>query len=271
MNDELEPDDDMKQDVSFESENAENAENTIISPEEENIEEENLKKKDLEEKKQNENDELKESDSNENKSKELEKEEELEEPEKLKSAEELEDELKTYQRNLIEAALYASDESLSIEMLSAKLDISKNEVDDLIHELQEIYEQRNTALILKEIGDKYQMSIKSEYMEVVSQFAEGGGIAEKYLRTLTIIALKQPLLKSTLVKIRGTGAYEHVKYLEDNLLIDSIKKGRTSELTTTDKFAEMFGLPKNVQEMKKIMVDQGLGLPEEAIKENKEL
>lgn len=185
-------------------------------------------------------------------------------------SEELEDALKIYKKNLIEAALYASGEALSIEMLSAKLDIPKDEVDELVRDLQEIYEERSSSLIVAKIGDKFQMRIKSEYMEIVSQFAEGGGMAEKYLRTLTIIALKQPLLKSTLVKIRGTGAYEHVKYLEEHLLVDSVKKGRTSELTTTDKFAEMFGLPKNVQEMKKIMVDQGLGLPEEAMEKNKE-
>ncbi len=190
--------------------------------------------------------------------------------EELEESEELEDALKIYKKNLIEAALYASGEALSIEMLSAKLDIPKDEVDELVHDLQEIYEERSSSLIVAKIGDKFQMRIKSEYMEIVSQFAEGGGMAEKYLRTLTIIALKQPLLKSTLVKIRGTGAYEHVKYLEENFLVDSVKKGRTSELTTTDKFAEMFGLPKNVQEMKKIMVDQGLGLPEEAMEKNKE-
>ncbi|TXT59349.1 MAG: hypothetical protein BAJALOKI2v1_220022 [Promethearchaeota archaeon] len=185
-------------------------------------------------------------------------------------SEELEDDLRIFKKNLIEAALYASGEALSVEILSAKLDFSKEEVQELIVELQEIYENRQTSLIIAKIGEKYQMRIKSEYMEIVSQFAEGGGMAEKYLRTLTIIALKQPILKSTLVKLRGSGAYEHVKYLEDNALIDSIKKGRTSELTTTDKFAEMFGLPKNVQEMKKVMVDQGLGLPEEEIENNKE-
>jgi len=106
------------------------------------------------------------------------------------------------------------------------------------------------------------MALKSEYIEKVSKFAKGGAIAERYLRTLTVIALKQPILKSLVIKIRGSGAYEHIKYLLDNGLILGVKKGRSQELITTDKYAEMFGLPKDKQQMKATMISQ-LGLDEE--------
>ncbi len=174
----------------------------------------------------------------------------------------LEENLEDYQRNLIEGALYASGEPLTVEEIYTRLDISKNDVQKYLNELIDMYETRSTALTIINIGDKYQMQIKSEYTEPISQFAEGGGLAEKYLRTLTIIALKQPILKSILVKIRGSGAYEHVQYLIDNGFLNSIKKGRTSELTTTEKYAETFGLPKNIEEMKKEMVAQ-LGIDNE--------
>jgi len=110
------------------------------------------------------------------------------------------------------------------------------------------------------------MQIKPEFTEKASKFAEGGAIAEKYLRTLTVIALKQPILKSLIIKLRGTGAYEHIKYLLENDFINAVKKGRSQELTTTDKYAEMFGLPKNIEEMKRIMIAQ-LGLEEGAVVE----
>jgi len=164
--------------------------------------------------------------------------------------------IEIYQRNLIEGALYVSGEPLTVEELYTRLDISKNDVQKYLDEIIDAYEQRTSALTIVNIGDKYQMQIKSEYTEPISQFAEGGGMAEKYLRTLTIIALKQPILKSTLVKIRGSGAYGHVKYLEENGFVHSVKKGRTSELTTTDKYAETFSLPKNTEEMKKAMIAQ---------------
>ena len=110
------------------------------------------------------------------------------------------------------------------------------------------------------------MQIRPEYTEKVSKFAKGGAIAERYLRTLTIIALKQPILKSMVIKLRGSGAYEHVKYLIDNGFINAIKKGRSHELTTTDKYADMFGLPKDIRQMKSVMVTQ-LGLDEGGISE----
>ncbi len=172
-------------------------------------------------------------------------------------------ELMYYNRNLIEGALYASDKSLTVEEISMKLELPKEKVEELLNELIDIYEKRLTSLAIIKIGLKYQMQIKPEYSEKLYPFAQGGAIAEKYLRTLTIIALKQPILKSKLIKIRGSGAYEHVKYLKENGLIDANKKGRTSELTTTEKYAEMFGLPRNIEEMKKAMITQ-LGIqPEE--------
>lgn len=177
--------------------------------------------------------------------------------------------MRDYHKNLIEASLYVSGRPLSIEELNTKLEIPKKEVEELINEIAFDYLERSTALVINRVGEDYQMALKSEYIEKVSKFAKGGAIAERYLRTLTVIALKQPILKSLVVKLRGSGAYEHVKYLLDNGLISAVKKGRSQELTTTDKYAEMFGLPKNKEEMKRIMITQ-LGLDSISSKDNKE-
>ncbi len=170
--------------------------------------------------------------------------------------EELELQLKVLRRNLIEGALYAGGRPLDVEELSTKLEIPKKEVEELVRVVAFDYLEREGALIVAQIGEKYQMQLRPELTEAVSKFAKGGAIAERYLRTLTVIALKQPILKSTVVKLRGGGAYEHVKYLLDNDLISAVKKGRSAELTTTDKYADMFGLPKNKEELKRMMISQ---------------
>ncbi|MFX1323614.1 MAG: SMC-Scp complex subunit ScpB [Promethearchaeota archaeon] len=179
----------------------------------------------------------------------------------------LEAEMREFHRNLIEASLYAAGRPLTIEELSNRLEFPKKEVEELINEVAFDYLERSTALVIAQIGDRYQMQIKPEYTEKVSKFAKGGAIAERYLRTLTIIALKQPILKSVVIKLRGTGAYEHVKYLLDNGFINAIKKGRSYELTTTDKYADMFGLPKNIQQLKQAMVSQ-LGIDEASMEQS---
>jgi len=173
--------------------------------------------------------------------------------------ESIERQMRGVHKNLVEASLYAAGRPLTIEEISNKLEFPKKEVDELINEVAFEYLDRSTALIIAQIGDRYQMQIRPEYTEQVSKFAKGGAIAERYLRTLTIVALKQPILKSTVIKLRGTGAYEHVKYLLDNGFIDATKKGRSHELSTTDKYADMFGLPKDKTELKRAMVTQ-LGL-----------
>jgi len=175
--------------------------------------------------------------------------------------EEITEDLHNIHKNLIEGAIYAAGRPLDVEEIATKLEISKKNVEDLITELAYEYLDRSSALVIAQVGERYQMQLRPEYTETVSKFTKGGAIAEKYLRTLTIIALKQPILKSTVIKIRGTGAYEHIKYLEDNDLISAEKKGRSHELTTTDKYADMFGLPKNREELKRTMVSQ-LGLDE---------
>jgi len=170
--------------------------------------------------------------------------------------EELELQLKVLRRNLIEGALYAAGRPLDVEELSTKLEIPKKEVEELVRVVAFDYLEREGALIVAQIGEKYQMQLRPELTETVSKFAKGGAIAERYLRTLTVIALKQPILKSTVIKLRGSGAYEHVKYLLDNDLISAVKKGRSAELTTSDKYADMFGLPKNKEELKRMMISQ---------------
>jgi len=170
--------------------------------------------------------------------------------------ESVERQMREVHKNLVEASLYAAGRPLTIEEISNKLEFPKKEVEELINEVAFEYLERTTALVIAQIGDRYQMQIRPEYTEKVSKFAKGGAIAERYLRTLTIIALKQPILKSTVIKLRGTGAYEHVKYLLDNGFIDATKKGRSHELSTTDKYADMFGLPKDKTELKRAMVTQ---------------
>ncbi|MHA2282313.1 MAG: SMC-Scp complex subunit ScpB [Promethearchaeota archaeon] len=181
----------------------------------------------------------------------------------------IERQLRDFHRNLIEASLYAAGRPLNIEEISNKLELPKKEVEELINEVAFEYLDRSTALIIAQIGDRYQMQIRPEYTEKVSKFAKGGAIAERYLRTLTVIALKQPILKSMVIKLRGTGAYEHVKYLVDNGFINAVKKGRSQDLTTTDKYADMFGLPKNKTELKRAMVTQlGISEDEDQIQSN---
>ncbi|MBN2155006.1 MAG: SMC-Scp complex subunit ScpB [Candidatus Lokiarchaeota archaeon] len=174
---------------------------------------------------------------------------------------------KTIKRNTIEAALLAAQRPISIEEISIKLDLSKTEIEKLIQELAEDYMDRTTAIEIVQIGEGYAMQIKPEYTEKIVKFASGGLIPKAVMRTLTIIAVKQPLLKSLLVKMRGSTAYEHCKFLIDRGYVTSYNKGRSSVLETTDQFADTFGLSRDTETLKKQLIDQ---LDIQAIEESPE-
>lgn len=166
-------------------------------------------------------------------------------------------------RNILEAALFVAGRPVSVEELQIKTDLKKKDLEASLKELSMEYLERASAIEIVQMGDKYSMQIKAEYTQNVKKFASGGLIPEAVLKTLTIIALKQPMMKSMLIKIRGSTAYDHVKFLLDRGFVESNKKGRTEEITTTDQFADTFGVSRDIETMKKQMIAQ-LGIKDDA-------
>ncbi|QEE14995.1 SMC-Scp complex subunit ScpB [Promethearchaeum syntrophicum] len=159
-------------------------------------------------------------------------------------------------KNIIEGALFVAGRPISIEELNIKTEIKKKDLEKNLEELMLDYLMRATALEIVQIQDKFSLQIKPEYTPNVKKFATGGLIPDRHLKTLTIIALKQPILKSKLIKIRGSGAYEHVKFLLDRGFISAMKKGRSYELMTTENFSDTFGLSRDLSTLKKQMINQ---------------
>ena len=78
----------------------------------------------------------------------------------------------------------------------------------------------------------------------------GGLLSFATLQTLVYIALKQPIIQSELVVQRGTHSYDHVRELVEKKFIDATPEGRSKMLTTTQLFADYFGLDPDRIRMK---------------------
>ncbi|NMC04124.1 MAG: SMC-Scp complex subunit ScpB [Candidatus Lokiarchaeota archaeon] len=156
---------------------------------------------------------------------------------------------KDFTKNQIEAVLFVSGQAVSAEEISVKLNVGKKIVEEMLEKLAMEYLERSSALEIAKVADKYILQLKPEFTSSVKSFATGGLIREAVMRTLTIIAAKQPILQSDLSKIRSS-AGEHLKELSEMGLVKSVPKGRSKELTTTDKFADMFGFSRDVNQMK---------------------
>ena len=153
----------------------------------------------------------------------------------------------------IEAVLFITAQALEVKDIAEILKEPEEEVENALLELIMDYSARDGAL---EIDDEngYILQVKEEFMDIVEQLCPVE-LKPSVLKTLTVIALKEPIRQSYLKELRGSNAYEHVQELVKKGLIsrNKDKNGRSFNLRTTAKFAEYFKLKGDAKSLAKIM------------------
>jgi segregation and condensation protein B len=147
----------------------------------------------------------------------------------------------SYAKAVIEAALFASGRTLTPRELADLSGLSQERACALADDLAAEYVARGSGIEIKSIGVGYSMQVRFGLAGSVLSFAPKE-IEAPLIRTLAIIAYKQPIKQSDLVVIRGNKSYDHVKELVERGLINAEKFSRTKLLTTTPGFADYFGI-----------------------------
>jgi len=157
------------------------------------------------------------------------------------------------QVSMIEAALYVTGKPLDVDVLGSVLNLRSDEkIRRLAAALKEKYAQNSGALEVLELSDgRYVMQLKPEYSKSVKRLATRQLLTPGPLKTLSYIALRQPVAQSHVVKVRGNLAYGHVRVLRDMGLISEEKLGRSKLLRTTQSFSDYFNLSQDSRQMKK--------------------
>jgi segregation and condensation protein B len=157
------------------------------------------------------------------------------------------------QVSMIEAALYVAGKPLDVDVLGSILNLrSEEKIRKLADALKEKYMQNSGALEVLELSDgRYVMQLKPEYSKSVKRLATRQLLTPGPLKTLSYIALRQPVAQSHVVKVRGNLAYGHVKVLRDMGLISEEKLGRSKILRTTASFSDYFNLSQDSRFMKR--------------------
>lgn len=145
----------------------------------------------------------------------------------------------------IEALLFLTDKPLKTQVIARTLNQDVQQVRQAMIELINDYESRNGAIEIAD-EDGYMMQVKDEFSNLVDEFAPFE-MPTALVRTLSAIAIKQPVMQSEIVKLRGAGAYDHIKELIIRDLVHRKEDGRSPILTTTKKFQEYFRLSKDGQ------------------------
>ncbi len=143
---------------------------------------------------------------------------------------------------ILEAALFMSPKPIPLEELKKIVDVdSRLETKSMLDELIHFYKNRKSSLEIVSLPVGYQMRVKSEYEDHVSHLATDSMFSKGVMKTLALIAYKQPIEQATVVKYRNNKAYDHLKLLCENGFVKKEQKGRTYVLRTTSKFIEYFG------------------------------
>ncbi len=162
-------------------------------------------------------------------------------------------------KQLIEAVLFISGKPVSLKNLAQSFNTPAGEIKTFIIQLQKAYQEQDSAVeIVETVDKKFVMQLRPELSQVAIEYAPESGESMATLKTLSLIAYLQPVLQSEVVKYRGTGAYQHIKELEEEGLIERKPKERTYQLKTTPKFAEFYGLQSDSPEDIKKFVEEHL-------------
>jgi len=100
------------------------------------------------------------------------------------------------------------------------------------------------------------MDVAQEYSGIINKLATGSSeFSKAEQETLAIIAFKQPIKQSIVIKIRGNKAYDHIKKFVGLNLIKKKKIGHTYDLNLSNDFYDYFnvadsdtGLQKSLKE-----------------------
>jgi segregation and condensation protein B len=145
----------------------------------------------------------------------------------------------------VEAALFISARYLSIQELVELTDINPLLLKELLEKLGDYYQKIDSSIEILNKEDLWKMDIKQEYFDMINKLATGKAeFTKAEQETLAIIAYKQPVKQSVIIKIRGNKAYDHVKHFTDIGLVKAKKAGHTNELSLSESFYDYFHLEK---------------------------
>ena len=175
-------------------------------------------------------------------------------------------------KSIIEAILFASGRQVSINQLMIILEISKEDIENIIEKMQEEYKSDARGIEIIKIEDGYQLCTKKELYEYVYSIIDNRtkpNLSNASLETLSIIAYNPKITRAEIEAIRGVSADACVyKLLEYGLIEEAGKSdlpGKPMTYKTTAEFLKMFGynslnelpeLPKyKLDENQQIVID----------------
>jgi len=169
----------------------------------------------------------------------------------------------TEKEKILEAMLFASPESVSLEKLADALGTDIPITRNLLTRMADTYENNSSGILLSEVDGAYRLTTNPAYYPPVQRLLQRkvrNTFTPAILETLAIIAFKQPITKGGVEEIRGVNSdYSVNKLVECGLVVE---KGRLDAprkpilFGTSEEFLLFYGL-KNVEELIALCATEG--------------
>ena len=151
---------------------------------------------------------------------------------------------------VLEGLLFVvGDDGLDLDEISRVLEISKDNVKELIKELQTDYQSDSRGIRIDFLGDKLKLTTKKEhnmYYQKLLTTEDNNNLSQAALETLAIIAYNQPITRVKVDELRGISNNHIIRKLVAKGLIKesgrSNMPGRPILYETTSEFLDYFGL-----------------------------
>lgn len=149
---------------------------------------------------------------------------------------------------IIEAILFAAGRQVNIKELMICLELSKEDLENIIFSMQEDYKIQNRGIEIIKIEDSYQLCSKRELYEYIYPILDKRSkpnLSNAALETLSIIAYNSKITRAEIEAIRGVNSDACIyKLLEYGLIQEAGKAdlpGKPMTYITTNEFLKMFG------------------------------
>lgn len=151
---------------------------------------------------------------------------------------------------ILEGLLFlVGDEGLTEKQILEILEISKEELNELLKKLESEYNNSNRGLSLVYLGDTYKLTTKKEYKKYYEKLIsnqDSNLLSQAALETLAIIAYNEPITRVEVDELRGVSSIHIVRKLVAKGLIKEAGKsdlpGKPMLYKTTKEFLDYFGL-----------------------------
>lgn len=152
-------------------------------------------------------------------------------------------------KSIIEALLFTWGDPLDISDIANILEKDKKELHIVIQEMMDDFDYNMRGIRIIKINNSYQLGTRSEHYEWIKKLANQKSekaLSNAALETLSIIAYRQPVIKSDIESIRGVRCDKVIETLIEKELIEEVGRmdrvGRPILYGTTELFLKAFGL-----------------------------